>query len=165
GGGRGGGGGAGRNAGPRERWSGGGEWGGGEPMALEQSLGFPAEEVALALETLLARGMVVRSGAQVYAASEWARLREDSLRILADYHQQYPLRLGMPREEWRARLGLALREAGDVLAALGPGEAVEVTAGRGAGQGGARGAYVRLAAHEPRLSPAQERAVAALLDR
>src|SRR5262249_26412298 len=59
----------------------------------------------------------------------------------------------------------ALREAGDALAALGPGEVVEVTAGRGASQGVARGAYVRLAAHEPRLSPAQERAVAAMLDR
>src|SRR5262249_7276518 len=82
-------------------------YGGREPAVLEQSLGLPAEEIGLALQTLLARGMVVPIGTHVYAATEWARLRDDALRILADYHQQYPLRPGMPREEWRGRPGPA----------------------------------------------------------
>lgn len=149
----------------------GGEYGSREPAELEQATGLPAEDVAAALDALLEREMAVRVGSRIYAGSEWRRLRDDSMRMLADYHRQYPLRAGMPREEWRSRLGLSMREAGDALAALARlGEAVEVAApGATGGQSGTtainRGAFVKQPDFEPRLTPRQEDAVAAMLER
>src|SRR5258706_8085318 len=59
----------------------------------------------------------------------------------------------MPREEWRARLGLSAREGGDVVEALAAaGDLAEVTAGAPA----ARGAFVGGPGHEPRLTAEQE---------
>ncbi len=137
-------------------------YGGREPTELSAALGLPAEDTAGALEALIARGMVVRAGGFVYAVSEWHRLGEDVARLLGDYHRLYPLRPGMPREEWRSRLGLMPRESGEVIAALTlAGALTEVAAGGAAG----RGVFVKLAGHEPLFSDAQERAVAALLER
>src|SRR5262249_35724806 len=120
------------------------------------------------VQSLLARGAVVRVGSLLYAADAWERLRATSSTLLAAYHQQHPLRAGMPREEWRSRLGLAPREAAEVASAIGAaGELAEAGGGRarGAPAGAARGAFVRLPGHEPRPTPEQERAIAALLAR
>jgi selenocysteine-specific elongation factor len=137
-----------------------GAYGGREPEELVRALGLPAEDSLAAVTALERRGLVVRAGGFVYAASEWQRLREDVLRLLDEYHQQYPLRPGMPREEWRSRLGLAMREAADVLAALvAAGEVAEAEGGV------ARGSFIRRAGFEARLTPEQERAVAELLER
>ena len=142
-----------------------GAYGGREPAELERAIGLPAEDIAAALEALYGRGMALRAGGTIYAADEWQRLHEDALRLTGEYHRLYPLRAGMPREEWRSRLGLTMREAGDALAALGSGgELVEVAGGATGGAGG-RGAFVKLPTHEPRLSAEQERAVAAVLAR
>jgi selenocysteine-specific elongation factor len=138
-------------------------YGGRERAELTRALGLPADDVAAALEALAAHQMVVRVGSYVYATDEWKRLREDAIQLLADHHRQYPLRPGMPREQWRSRLGLAARELVEVCAALAAsGELMEV--GGGAGTTG-RGAYTKLTAHEPRFTPEQERAVEALLAR
>ena len=65
----------------------------------------------------------------------------------------------MPREEWRARLGLGARELGAVVAALiAEGALAEVASG-------GQGTFLKLPSFEPRLSPPQERAVAAMLER
>jgi hypothetical protein len=95
-----------------------GGYGGRTVTEVEQTTGLPREEVAAALEELVARGTAVRAGTAYLAGDEWARLRADSARLLADHHRQYPLRPGMPREEWRSRLGLVARLAGEVAAAL-----------------------------------------------
>jgi selenocysteine-specific elongation factor len=77
----------------------------------------------------------------------------------------------MPREEWRSRLGVAAHAAAEVAGALvAVGELAEiapVAPGSAGGSGGhqARGAFVKLPTHGPRLSAEQERAVAELLDR
>ncbi|HLJ81604.1 MAG TPA: SelB C-terminal domain-containing protein, partial [Ktedonobacterales bacterium] len=138
-----------------------GAYGGHEPGALVAAVGLPADDVHAAIAALSARGMVVRVGALVYAASEWDRLRADAARWPGEYHRQYPLRSGMPREEWRSRLGLSMRDAGDALAVLAE---ASVLAEVGAGPGG-RGAFVRLDGFEPRMTSEQELAVAALLER
>jgi selenocysteine-specific elongation factor len=135
-----------------------GGYGGRDAAEVSQATGLALADVEAALADLMARERVVRVGAVFYAADEWARLRVESMQLLGDYHRQYPLRAGMPREEWRARLGLGARELGDVVAALG-------AEGILAESGGGHGAFVRLPGHQPRLSAEQERAVAAMLAR
>lgn len=142
-----------------------GAYGGREPAELERVIGLPAEDIAAALDALTLRGMALRVGGTVYATDEWQRLRADAARITTDYHRQYPLRPGVPREEWRSRLGLTPREANDALAALSvSGDLAEVAGGTASGAGG-RGAFVKLATFEPRLNAEQGRAVAAMLER
>jgi selenocysteine-specific elongation factor len=138
-------------------------YGGREPAELARALALPAAEVVAALDALVAREMVVRVGTYMYAGSEWRRLRDDAGRLLGDYHRLYPLRVGMPREEWRSRLGLSPRESAEVSTVLAAaGDLAESGGGSGTAS---RGAYVRLSPHEPRFTPEQERAVAALLER
>lgn len=144
-------------------------YGGREPQALEQTIGLPREDVRAALDALLSREMVVRVGLLVYAAAEWQRLRRDALQLLDEYHQRYPLRSGMPREEWRSRLGLPMREATEAIAALAAsGDLAEViasTATATQGSHATHGAIVKRADFEPQMTAQQERAVAALIER
>jgi selenocysteine-specific elongation factor len=132
-----------------------GRYGGREAAELARLIGLPEGDVAAATRTLLERAQLVRVGAFLYTSAGWRRLREDGLRLLAEYHAQFPLRPGMPKEEWRARLGLPPRVMDDALAALP--EVVEV--------GGGKGAHLKLRDHEPRLAPDHERAVEAMLAR
>lgn len=142
-----------------------GAYGGREPAELERTSGLSAEDIAAALEALYVRGAALRVGGTVYAADQWQRLRDDAMRLTSEYHRHYPLRPGMPREEWRSRLGLTPREAGDALLALGAaGDLVEV-AGSASGGSAGRGAFVKLVTYEPRLSAEQERTVAEMLAR
>ncbi len=149
-----------------------GGYGGREAVELERSTGLSHADVLAGLDVLHHRGAVVRVGSLLFAADEWERLRADSKRLLAEYHRQHPLRAGMPREEWRSRLGLSPREMGEVAAALVTGgelaEGGTSSLAASAPQiGGAsiRGALVKLPDHAPRLTPEQERAVAAALER
>jgi selenocysteine-specific elongation factor len=135
----------------------GGDYGARDPADLARLTGLPTENVAAALDALASRDMIVRAGPLVLAASEWQRLRDDSARTLGSYHQRFPLRPGMPREEWRSRLGLSPRASAEVMPAL-------VAAGDLAEAPGGRGAPVMLPGHAPALSADQERAVAALLE-
>ncbi len=157
-----------------------GGYGGREPAEVEGSTGLPLEDVQAALAELVTREAAMHAGPFYLAADQWARLREDSARLLSEHHRQYPLRSGMPREEWRSRLGLAPRLANEVVEALvAAGELAEASAGPGAsgrgpgtrggasgsGNGGGGGTLLRRPDHEPRLSAEQLRAVDALLAR
>ncbi|HEX6800188.1 MAG TPA: selenocysteine-specific translation elongation factor [Ktedonobacterales bacterium] len=138
-----------------------GGYGGRDLPALVRATGLSEDDVTAALAELEARGALARAGDFVYDAEQWQRLRMDALAALAAHHRQYPLRPGMPREDWRARLGLSPREAAAVLAALAAeGEVVEASA-----EGAGRGALVRLAGHQPQFTAEQERAVERTLAR
>ena len=139
---------------------------GGRPRAeLAGAMGLSDDVTGEALRTLLARGALVAAGVWVFLSSQWERLREESARMLQQYHRQFPLRAGMPREEWRAGLGLSQRAAQDVLSALiEQGEAQEAPAVRDA-VGVARANLVRLPSHHPALTQPQETAVESLLVR
>jgi selenocysteine-specific elongation factor len=96
--------------------------------------------------------LVALSSCHLITASGWAALREKLISALRSYHQRYPLRMTMPREELRSRLRLT-------------GDALEAVLGLAADQtlvathtGG-----VRLAEHTPALSADQERSVRQLL--
>jgi len=149
-----------------------GGYGGREAAELEGGTGLVRHAVVAALDTLGAQGAVVRVGSLFYAADAWERLRGDSRRLLAGYHRQHPLRAGMPREEWRSRLGFSPREMDEVVSALlAAGDLGETgtpsvaASARSAGGASIRGALVKLPEHAPQLTPEQERAVAAVLER
>jgi len=63
----------------------------------------------LALKELLDSGQLVSLEEVVIAASQWSALKESIVTALAVYHETYPLRRGMPREELKSRLKLAPR--------------------------------------------------------
>ena len=96
----------------------------------------------------------MRIGPFYFAAPVWDELRAAAIALAAEHHQQYPLRAGLPKEEWRARLGLPSRQANDVLAAL-------VVAGDLAEAASA--SAVRLPTHAPRFTAEQQRQVDTLL--
>jgi selenocysteine-specific elongation factor len=140
-----------------------GGYGGREPQEIARVTGLAEVAVQAALAALEAQEAVTRVGAYVYATPAWQRLQADAARLLAAYHRRYPLRAGMPREEWRTRLELTPREAGEVISVLAAnGVLVETAAGAGGGHGGA---FVKLPEHTPRMTPQQEQATAALLER
>jgi selenocysteine-specific elongation factor len=132
-----------------------------EPAEIARMTGVPLGEVMTHLRELMARELVIGVGAAFYATSVWQRLRAESEALLSGYHQQHPLRAGMPREEWRARLGLGARELGAVVTALVAAGALAEVASAGGGQG----TFLKVPAFEPRMTPQQEQAVAALLER
>ncbi len=71
-----------------------------------------------ALESLLTQGKVHRIGDVWFARSIWNALVEDALYLVREYHRIYPLRAGMPKEEWRVRLSLPSRRGNDLFNAL-----------------------------------------------
>jgi selenocysteine-specific elongation factor len=82
----------------------------------------------------------------------WQRLLERMARALADYHRQYPLRTGMPREELRSRLKLAPAAFNPLVAgAAAVGSLVEA------------GALLRLPGHTIRFTAVQQAQIDRLL--
>jgi selenocysteine-specific elongation factor len=74
--------------------------------ALAAETNLSAGEVETALTQLINLGEVLRlEGDRVIAAPSLAALEARALGALADYHERFPLRSGMPREEFRALLG------------------------------------------------------------
>jgi len=63
----------------------------------------------LALQELVDSGQGLLLDDLVIAAPQWSSLKEDAATALSAYHQAYPLRRGMPREELKSRLKLAPR--------------------------------------------------------
>jgi selenocysteine-specific elongation factor len=89
------------------------------------------------------------------SASGWERIVGQAERVLAAYHQEYPLRRGMPREELRTRLGLDTRLFNRALGVLlARGQVVEDGS-----------VHVRLPGHQVVFSPEQERRMATLRER
>ena len=119
-----------------------------------------AKDVTLeTLETLLSEGRVRRVGTLWFAQPVWEALVEETIRLLGEQHRQYPLRSGLPKEEWRARLNLSPKMAGEIFAAMQAegvvSEAVITTTG----------SFIRLSNFEPRFNSAQQQKVAQLLQR
>lgn len=71
-----------------------------------------------ALETLLSEEQVKKIGSYWLAKSAWEALVGVALAVVNQYHYQNPLRLGMPKEEWRSRLHLKPELARDLLKTL-----------------------------------------------
>lgn len=134
-----------------------------------------------ALETLLSERRVRKVGVLWVAQSVWDTLVENSVHLVSEQHRQYPLRAGLPKEEWRTRLHLAPKEANDVLATLQAEGRVEVVTDRGGEEAERRGeptqesawykraamtgSLIRLPAFVPSFTDAQRARIEQLLHR
>ena len=129
---------------------------GAEPMALRdlrRSLDLAADEVRAAVESALAAGDLLAldsrpptEGTLLFSAQGFAALSERMKAALADYHRQFPLRRGMPREELRSRLRLDSRTFDQAAALWSRRGDVKEAAGT-----------VSLSEHEPRPDAEQEK--------
>jgi selenocysteine-specific elongation factor len=91
-----------------------------------ETSGLTSAEITQALAQLVSEGRVVeiRDGSEAsgestfVAAAWWTRVSREAGAMLDGYHREHPLRAGMPREEFRGRLGLPPRQIESVLAGL-----------------------------------------------
>ena len=135
-----------------------GDYGARDLAELARLVSMPSSDVETAIVALQAHEKVTVAGLLYFAAGQWQRLADDARHLTEEYHRQFPLRAGMPREEWRSRLRLTPREATEALTQLaGAGVLAEMNSGRGA--------FVRVPGHAPTLTAAQQQAVDALLAR
>jgi len=94
------------------------------------------------------------SSKYVVSAVGWEALHDQIRSQLGEYHQRYPLRMGMPREELKSRLGLPARAFNEAITrAASEGLLVETQA------------ILHLAEHRVVLGPEQQRRVDELLAR
>ena len=95
-------------------------------------------------EDIVALGGRVTRSTRFYTADGWSSLEARARDALSDYHRQFPLRSGAPKEELRSRLNLAPQVFNDALRIFNDrGVAVE------------DGAMVRLSDHSPSIEDAQ----------
>ncbi len=72
--------------------------------------GLSSEAIAPVLNAQVEAGAVVALSVRYFiAASGWRALKDKIAAILNEFHRQYPLRPGLPREELKSRLGFAAR--------------------------------------------------------
>ena len=110
-----------------------------------------ADNAKVELERMIPDGVVVALGGaainratRLYTADGWNALVERTRDALGDYHSQFPLRAGAPKEELRSRLNLAPQVFNDALRILNAdGVTVE------------DGSTARLPDHAPSIGEAQ----------
>ena len=99
-------------------------------------------------------GVVALSGSGInratrfYTADGWNSLTERTRAALGDYHRQFPLRAGAPKEELRSRLNLSPQVFNDALKILNDGGVTVED-----------GSTVRLPDHSPDIADAQRELV------
>ncbi|MBU0493694.1 MAG: selenocysteine-specific translation elongation factor [Chloroflexi bacterium] len=142
---------------------------GAQPVELKEALartGLPDAPARDALRTLLEHEQALLldlklvdrdvdtlpAAATIMATAGWLALRDRVAAALAAYHQRYPLRGGMPREELKSRLQLASRLFNQVLErAVSEGVLIEGEA------------TVRQPTHQVTFTPDQQRRIDTLL--
>jgi selenocysteine-specific elongation factor len=136
--------------------------------ALIERSGLAMEEASIALQELLHSQQVVildsrieripdpqylvASNPYLISRAGWDRLLDKLTMALRDYHQQYPLRQGMPREELKSQLRLSTKLLNEMInRAVGEGRLVDEEA------------TLRLPEHRVEFSADQQRQVQELL--
>jgi selenocysteine-specific elongation factor len=146
----------------------------------------------LVLETLVTEGRVRLIGEYWFAERSWQAFADEAVRLVRAYHDQYPLRSGLSKEEWRARLHLSPKLATDLFAVLQHEKRLQaVDSGENAAThlaiaaarcevgeqasdlhlrtrlpvSGQTGALIRLPDFEPHFTPIQQQQVERLLSR
>ncbi len=75
---------------------------------LRKTLGYDRDEFASALAQALQENLVLQlEDERLWSAESWRALADQAHRQLGNFHQQQPLRLGIPRAEFRSRLKIA----------------------------------------------------------
>lgn len=128
-----------------------------EPVALAQVVkasGLTNDVLQPEVAKLLADGRLLRIGESYLALSAWGKLRERAEETLTAYHKSFPLRIGMPREELKSKLGLPTKLYPIVLDKLIAKGAVA-----------AHDTTIALAGFSVKLGAAEERKVGRLIER
>ena len=76
---------------------------------IASGTGLSTDAVATALNTQVAAGTAIMLGTSYISAPGWHALADRIGSALDEFHRQYPLRAGLPREELKSRLGLVPR--------------------------------------------------------
>jgi selenocysteine-specific elongation factor len=123
------------------------------------------------LETLVTEGRARLVGEYWFAEHIWQAFAEEAVALVRAYHAQYPLRSGLSREEWRARLHLSSKLATDLFAVLQNEKRLQAvdmalnSGHEGRGLVGRTGVLIRLPDFVPHFTPTQQRQVEYLLSR
>ena len=135
------------------------QWGPCDLATLSQRSNLPADEVTQRSEQLAKDGHLVVVGelgadsdAAVFAAQSWNILKSKLFVTLQTYHNQFPLRRGVPVQEVRSRLGLSQAVSQRVLARLAGEDYLAED-----------GPYLRLPDHQVSLSTQMEEMASAYL--
>ena len=120
--------------------------------SIAQRSGLAVDQAQRTVADLSSSGRLVTIGETYATPGSWARLTGKLVDALGQYHRQYPLRIGMPREELKGRVGLATRLHNLVLDRLA-----------GDGQIGLGDTMAWLADQSPALDPSQAGKVERLL--
>ena len=112
-------------------------------VAREELEAMAAEDLVVPLG-----GQAIGPGAHVFSANGWETMSHKATNSLENYHRQFPLRKGAPKEELRSRLRMTPQIFNSALPLLQDDNVVVE-----------EGALVRLPEHRPGLSDAQQRLV------
>ena len=127
-----------------------------QPMPAGELIGISGidqDSAGAALADLIEEGQVREVGGQLITESGWRDLRQKAQQILQTYHEKNPLRLGMPREELRSRLGLSPQMFNTLMAWCTDQNIIVI-----------EGGLLRTADHELLFSPDQQQQIARFLD-
>jgi selenocysteine-specific elongation factor len=126
--------------------------------ALEELLSAGQVQLLAAPESAVPAAQAVAGNRHIVSASGWLQLSERLRLVLAEYHRQYPMRLGMPREELKSRLQPRLPWVGRLYNELLERAAAEEIVAEGDG-------IVRAADHAVRFTAEQQKRIDDLLSR
>jgi selenocysteine-specific elongation factor len=116
--------------------------------------GLAPDEVGTAISALLEEGTTISlQGDLLMARATWERLAQVMFDELSTFHDHYPLRPGMPREELRSRLRLGPKAFSGVIA-FAAAQALVID----------QGAQLHLPSHKVRFSSTQQAAIDTLFD-
>ena len=92
-------------------------------------------------------------GVRMYTGAGWAASVARAREFLDDYHRQFPLRTGAPKEELRSRMGMTPQTFNDVMPRL-----------RDEGVLAEQGTLVRAAGHQPGLTEEDQKITQAYIE-
>lgn len=128
-------------------------------LSLVRASGLSSSQAQAAVAQLASQGKLLSLGGNASDANAllishegWADLKQRAEQAAAEYHAQYPLRRGMPKEQLRQRLRLIPRDFAATLDNLAQEESLI-----------ANGASVWLTSHEIRFTPSQQAAADAFV--
>lgn len=126
-----------------------------EPIMPQSFISKSGLEIGVANDAwqrLLDQERVVVVGGYAMTAAGWINLQNRLVSLSGDFHQEYPLRLGIPREELRSRLAIPATLFNVLLEDLSTGGQIMIT-----------GRSIKLHQHEILFTPNQQKAIDQLM--
>lgn len=126
-----------------------------EPADLMVQSQLPKGEASAVIDSLIRQGQIIGPGEGehrlLFTVPGWERLTKSATVILADHHQKYPARSGMPKVELGSRLKLG-KHAAEIWQRFDAEGVLQE-----------EGLVVRLPAHQIKLTPQQQAKIDAFL--